>query len=469
MSNATLHVVPHNGTWAVERWPERGGNDTEVLSTHSSRIEAIDAAKRQEEDDVVIHDDTKAVPARHAVAGRSGALFPEVTWGTIFVGLFLVMAAQWLLYLFGASIGVSVLDATDAAALGSGLSVWAIIWLVLSTIGAFFVGPLLACRLIGLRDRFVGIVHGITIWAVASTVMAVIGYMGIATVVKAGFAGLKTTAAAASTLTSDVASGVVNTAEATGNMTMALANELSNSPLVDEVQASLKDQAATMVANVPNSHVTTREARRAITRLDDRDVERITGQLIAGETEQAQRTLADATNLTRAETRQMIDAVSRDLQRQIDAAHNNKSLVEDVQTRVGNELQASVADVIASADTPGGTEVTDTEVERALNDADPRMVRRAAMQLIQGHTDKAESILVANTRLTRDEVDALVSGVNQRAENVYAEFKSTVNDYAEGVTDYTETTLWTAFVMAAAGLAASLFGGWLGVKTVPLA
>ena len=68
------------------------------------------------------------------------------SWPAIFCGLATAMATVWFLSLLGSVIGMSVLDGTDAEAMGTGLGIGAIIWILMTGLVAFLFGGLLTGR-----------------------------------------------------------------------------------------------------------------------------------------------------------------------------------------------------------------------------------------------------------------------------------------------------------------------------------
>ncbi|MFG0332322.1 MAG: hypothetical protein ACF8TS_03075, partial [Maioricimonas sp. JB049] len=81
---------------------------------------------------------------------------PLLSWGAIVGGVVFLVASSWLLNLLGFAMGVSVADATDGDAINNGLSIGAIVWIILSALIAYFLGSLLTARLSGKIDSTVG-------------------------------------------------------------------------------------------------------------------------------------------------------------------------------------------------------------------------------------------------------------------------------------------------------------------------
>lgn len=92
-----------------------------------------------------------------------GRPFSRISWGSVFAGAIIALAAQLVLTLIGTAIGLATLDPTtsdnpSATSLGIGAG----IWLVLSSLISLFLGGYIAARLGG---TFNGWLHGLTTWA----------------------------------------------------------------------------------------------------------------------------------------------------------------------------------------------------------------------------------------------------------------------------------------------------------------
>ncbi|MEP6937585.1 MAG: hypothetical protein ABI871_05895 [Chthoniobacterales bacterium] len=88
--------------------------------------------------------------------------FARISWGSIFAGAIIALAAQLVLALIGTAIGLATLDPMtgdnpSAASLGMGAG----IWLILSSLLSLFFGGYIAARLGG---TFNGWLHGLTTW-----------------------------------------------------------------------------------------------------------------------------------------------------------------------------------------------------------------------------------------------------------------------------------------------------------------
>jgi len=93
--------------------------------------------------------------------------------------------------LLGLALGVSIADATEGGAIGEGLGIGALIWMLISSLIAYFLGSLRAARLAGKTDRTVGMLHGLTLWGVATTLLVVFSSMGVMSLLQTGADGVK--------------------------------------------------------------------------------------------------------------------------------------------------------------------------------------------------------------------------------------------------------------------------------------
>lgn len=90
-------------------------------------------------------------------------------WGPIWGGLFVVAAIQIVLQLFGMAIGISVMHPTASSV--EGVSIWAGIWAVISTLLAFFCGGWFAATAEEAPiARTAAVRSGIAVWGFALTV-----------------------------------------------------------------------------------------------------------------------------------------------------------------------------------------------------------------------------------------------------------------------------------------------------------
>ncbi len=394
------------------------------------------------------------VQTEHVSRGRRGLMH----WGAIFAGLAIVMALTWLLYLFGAAIGVSVIDATDADALGSGFGISAIVWVILSTLIVFFVASVVAGYISGEKDPEAGMIHGGTLWAVATSVMLVLGWMGVSAMASAGASAVKATVG---TTASALQSAAAGTADAAGAVAQGVWS-VRDSAVVDDIVAELKDRGA-FYASSDAEGVSAAEAERAINQLDVAAIRRIAEQIAVGETERARGILAEETTLSRSQVSAVIAGISQDLQQRLGTAQNETGLAGDLLS----EFKSTLAARAARLDEPGGPMVTEAEINTALDQLDRDAAQTIALRLVQGDFDGAKATLVANTTLTRGQVDELVESARTDINAILDDYREHVDEYTETASDYAQGVLWTSFLVGVAGLAVSVVGGWLGTRAAP--
>lgn len=159
-------------------------------------------------------------------------------WGSILAGLLVLIATSWLLYPVGITAGVRIAGATEGDAVGTGLGIGAVIWMLISSLIAYFQGPLLAVRVSGKTDSIVGMLHGLTLWGLATTVLVVLSYMGVTSLLQTG-AGIVTSNG--STVASETSSIIAQAADA--GQTVASA---ADTQLPDKIQARLQRRGTSL-------------------------------------------------------------------------------------------------------------------------------------------------------------------------------------------------------------------------------
>ena len=253
---------------------------------------------------------------------------PLISWGAVLAGLAFVVAATWLLFMLGSAIGLSVADATDTEAMGRGLGIGAIVWMLVTAFLAYFLGSLLTARLAGKSERAVGMLHGVTLWSVGTLLMLVLGAWGIRGLIQTGTSAISTAVSAG------VSVGGAG-AEAGG---------LADSPLMTTVQARIKQEIAAALTEAqrpdaaepgpagdtpptaaPRSTTappaaSQQEIRRALDEIDADTLMAAARPILAGEPERAKDVLAVNTSLSEREIDAVVDGVSQEMSQQIDEA-----------------------------------------------------------------------------------------------------------------------------------------------------
>lgn len=250
--------------------------------------------------------------------GQSGyAKTPyDIRWGAVIAGLMFTYAIAWLLYLLGSALGLSVASATDLDAVGKGFAFGAALWIVITSILAYFLGSLFASRLAGAVDPGTGMLHGIALWSVATALMVVLGFTGIANVFQAGHALLK--------------GGVtVGAATSTAGAAVTEGDNGASSPATTALQAEIKTRLSQALSNTAagEARITPEEARSAMDKLDSASLARVAAQLAAGDTEAAKNTLIVSTGLSRNQVNSAIDGLSAEVDRYAEEAKRQADAV----------------------------------------------------------------------------------------------------------------------------------------------
>lgn len=248
----------------------------------------------------------------------------QISWGAVFAGTFVVAGVSWLLFLLGSAIGVGIADASDMEAIGDGLGIGAIIWILISSLLAYFIGSVLAGRLAGSPNETVGMLHGVTLWGFGTTLMLLMSYYGISGLVQTGQSLIKATAGAGAAV---VSSAAVGAAGAAGAVNAADVNmqSLLNSPLMTDIQAQIKRQASEVIAKADEqtaggAEVSEAEIRRALRQIDQRTLRDVAMQLLGGNVASAKNALVVNTDLSEEEINAIVDGISNAVEQQVEAA-----------------------------------------------------------------------------------------------------------------------------------------------------
>lgn len=223
------------------------------------------------------------------------------SWPAIFCGLVVTTATVWLLSLLGSAIGASVLDGTDADALGDGFGIGAVIWMALTGLLAFFLGGLVTGRLCGQDDDQAGLLHGTAMWSTATVLMLVLTYMGVS--------GLVNTGSSIIANATQAVSNAAGTLPDPSNM-----NTQRSSSVVSGISAAVKREVAEAASETRDSTLSQDEARQAIESLDANSLEQIGWSYINDDAEAARDTLAANTNLTE----QQVDTISQTIETKVE-------------------------------------------------------------------------------------------------------------------------------------------------------
>jgi len=161
----------------------------------------------------------------------------RISWAAIVAGSLLAVAVFGLLNLFGTAIGLSIHDNVNPR----NLAIGGVVWAVLVTAAALFLGGFIASQLTTGENKIEGVLYGLLVWAVTFGVLMYLAAQGL----KAGFTGMvgmanaTTTAQAASGTTWDqnlrnmgVPDSEIEKVRASIPNATARANEAANDPNV---------------------------------------------------------------------------------------------------------------------------------------------------------------------------------------------------------------------------------------------
>lgn len=381
---------------------------------------------------------------------------PLLSWGAILGGLVFVVAISWLLNLLGMALGTSIADATDGEAMTSGLGTATVVWLVISSLVAYFVGSLLTARLSGKVDNTVGMLHGMTLWGLATTLMLVLSYWGVSGLAQTGYSMLKATGATAASAVAGMTPSLSTAEQA--------ASSLTDIKLSDNIKARLKRRASSVIAKMDaegGPTVSQEEVRQTIEELDAETVQAISSHIVAGELTAAREELTEQTELDDDEVRDIISGLENEFEEQLGTEGNETGLIGDI----GKALNRQISDFAAELDAEGGAEVSKGDVREALREMDRQTMTTVATRLIQGDASGAKDALAANTNLSTRQINDIVNGVNDDVSRTVKKYREQAEQAVEAASTYAQATLWTVFVAAAMGLGVSLLGGWLGAES----
>jgi len=461
-----LHVVKHDNGWAIQ---EEGSN--EYKKTFASQEEAISEAYRMSdgrEADVVVHRSDGTVQELDrdsgvrgtAVTGRGVRSVDEVvettspisrmSWGSVIAGIFFTIAATWMMLTLGASIGVSVMDATDSTILEGGLTTPTVIWLILTAFVAFFVGSLFTARLANNEDNMLGVLHGVTLWSVATVCMMVLSYWGVASLTNTGVSALSTTA----NITGEAAATATGAVTESGQALAWAGKGFAETDLADDLTNQMKNQLAQSAAEIDpegDAEVNPQDIKQAISDLDAEVIDKVATPLVQGNEEEARKVLAENTDLTEAQIKELVAGAKEQIEE------------SDAPEMVQKKLEQSV-DQIAQATSSVAPSLSKQEVRKAITEMDAETFSNVSYHLINGNVKAAKTELASNTPLEKQEVNSAVDHVYADAEKQINEFQDEANAVMEEVTDYTQTVLWTTFGCSALALLFSITGGMVGAS-----
>jgi hypothetical protein len=224
---------------------------------------------------------------------------PPISWGAIFAGVVFVLAISWLLYLLGAALGLTVVNPAEVPEAGEKLGRGAAIWMLVTSLIAFFLGGLFAARIAGIIDKTEGMLHGLAVWGVSILLALLLGVAGVSTLLQAGQSLVKGGAALGTKAAGAIGAADVNIP----------------SSVIAGLQARLKAEASQALARAAQDaggKVSEEKARRSLDQLDRKTITAIGVQLVRGNPESAKTILAANTTLNKAEVEQVIEGLSQE-------------------------------------------------------------------------------------------------------------------------------------------------------------
>lgn len=98
---------------------------------------------------------------------RIGKTATRLSWGAIFAGVVIAVAAQLVLGILGAGIGLTMVDPVEGTTPGAtGFGIGAGLYWLITTIIALGAGGYAAASVAGVHERFDALVHGLVVWGV---------------------------------------------------------------------------------------------------------------------------------------------------------------------------------------------------------------------------------------------------------------------------------------------------------------
>ena len=251
-------------------------------------------------------------PSGVSVGNRLETVGPRrhyLSWPAVWGGLITAVAIMWLFSLLGSAIGMSVLDGSDAEALGNGFGIGTVLWLVITGLAAFFIGGLVTGRLCGQDDDQSGVLHGAVMWSTGTVLILILGYLGVSGLVNTGASVVGNATSAASTAVSKIPSAVQSANDAVPDQR---ANQVATG-----ISATIKREIAAAVAADGDSAISQEEAEQAIEQLDADALQDIGMSYLQGNQQSAKDTLAVRTNLNEKQIDQLSNSISKAAEKRV--------------------------------------------------------------------------------------------------------------------------------------------------------
>ena len=108
--------------------------------------------------------------------------------------------------------------------------------------------------------------------------------------------------------------------------------------------------------------------------------------------------------------------------------------------------------------------VNSQEIQQAMDKLDSQTTTDVGTRLVQGDTQGAKQILTDRTDLSPADIDSVIAGISQQAQQTGQDIKNTAGAAAEQGADYASGALWAAFLLSLLGLGAGALGGAAGAR-----
>lgn len=198
MAANKIHVVTHDDGWAVKM-----GGESEVSSSHPTQKEAIDAGRRlskEQEADLVVHrqdgtfrnvisfhemdessrngsesrrstrEDATALPARDVLSVGS-----RISWSALLAGAFITTSVFITLGVLGVALGMTSHDAMSQDTTFLSAAAWSLG----STLVALFVGGYVTSRTTVGEDKTEALGYGVVLWGLMFVVLSLLSATGV--------------------------------------------------------------------------------------------------------------------------------------------------------------------------------------------------------------------------------------------------------------------------------------------------
>jgi hypothetical protein len=106
----------------------------------------------------------------------------RISWSAIVAGSLLALAVFFLLSLLGSAVGLSIHDNVN----GRSLAIGAVVWAVLVTAAALFLGGFIASQMTTGENKIEGALYGLLVWALTFGLLLFMAAQGV----KAGFSAM---------------------------------------------------------------------------------------------------------------------------------------------------------------------------------------------------------------------------------------------------------------------------------------